>query len=248
MTLRRSTRKRKLIHENVGVIENNSDEVLQENLDETADDGKEEKRSGRKRGRKSTAASRNVSLPSKKIGKTGRGKNSKVVTLVKSKGEDDEDFDDEEFKDEGGGGGESDDGKEEKRSGRKRGRKSTAASRNVSSPSKKIGKTGRGKNSKVVTLVDKDNEQVGEAFDDEEFKDEEGSQYSETGEEEYEEVFESKRRKRASEASNKGKSGISTPSSSRRSPRDYGSVEDRTCPFCKKVFSIITGLAYHIGK
>ena len=29
--------------------------------------------------------------------------------------------------------------------------------------------------------------------------------------------------------------------------KKYGPAEDRTCPFCKKVFSIKTGLAYHIG-
>ena len=30
--------------------------------------------------------------------------------------------------------------------------------------------------------------------------------------------------------------------------RDYGPEKDRTCPLCKKVFSIVTGLAYHIGE
>ena len=36
-----------------------------------------------------------------------------------------------------------------------------------------------------------------------------------------------------------------TPGSGKKS-RDYGPLTERTCPFCKKVFSIVTGLAYHI--
>lgn len=34
--------------------------------------------------------------------------------------------------------------------------------------------------------------------------------------------------------------------SKERNKRKYGTVKERTCPFCAKVFSIVTGLAYHI--
>lgn len=34
--------------------------------------------------------------------------------------------------------------------------------------------------------------------------------------------------------------------SKKKGVRNYGPLKDRTCPYCKKVFSIITGLAYHI--
>ena len=37
-----------------------------------------------------------------------------------------------------------------------------------------------------------------------------------------------------------------SPKRSSNSGRDYGPMSERTCPFCKKVFSIVTGLAYHL--
>ena len=44
-----------------------------------------------------------------------------------------------------------------------------------------------------------------------------------------------------------------TPNSARKatsissaSKRDYGPLDERTCPLCKKVFTIVTGLAYHL--
>jgi len=43
--------------------------------------------------------------------------------------------------------------------------------------------------------------------------------------------------------------GINNTNMSKKRKRNknrYGPAKDRTCPFCKKVFSIITGLAYHI--
>ena len=41
-------------------------------------------------------------------------------------------------------------------------------------------------------------------------------------------------------------SGSGSGSGSGKKERDYGPIEERTCPFCKKIFSIVTGLAYHI--
>ena len=63
-----------------------------------------------------------------------------------------------------------------------------------------------------------------------------------------------KRRKRGrpsgSKSTPKSKSSSKSSSSSRSksssNPRNYGPIQDRTCPFCQKIFSIVTGLAYHI--
>ena len=46
--------------------------------------------------------------------------------------------------------------------------------------------------------------------------------------------------KRNSKGKGKGKG------KSPKKERDYGPIEDRTCPLCNKIFSIVTGLAYHL--
>jgi len=64
-----------------------------------------------------------------------------------------------------------------------------------------------------------------------------------------------KRRRRVQSSSSSRKStAATTRKRGRKKTKTYhsdgrfGPEADRTCPFCKKVFSIILGLAYHIGK
>lgn len=56
----------------------------------------------------------------------------------------------------------------------------------------------------------------------------------------------SKKRKRTSTSSTNNSKKM------KRTPQNkldkYGPESERTCPFCNKVFSIVTGLAYHVGK
>ncbi len=62
--------------------------------------------------------------------------------------------------------------------------------------------------------------------------------------EEDEEIIKPKtsRRKRGRSSEPRSRS----KSKSAKKKRDYGPSSERTCPFCGKIFSIITGLAYHI--
>jgi hypothetical protein len=54
------------------------------------------------------------------------------------------------------------------------------------------------------------------------------------------------RRKRGRPKGSNKKSRSSRSSSSGNPKRDYGPKSERTCPFCNKLFSIVTGLAYHL--
>lgn len=53
------------------------------------------------------------------------------------------------------------------------------------------------------------------------------------------------RRKRGRPKGSNAKSRSSNSSTGNKK-RDYGPKSERTCPFCNKVFSIVTGLAYHL--
>ena len=50
------------------------------------------------------------------------------------------------------------------------------------------------------------------------------------------------------EGTTQSKTASPSSLSGKKKERDMGPIEDRTCPFCNKVFSIIPGLAYHVGK
>ncbi len=244
--LRRSSRKRKTVVS----LKYDADDDVEDNDEEFVDHGDDDDSNTRE----------NTNIASKKI-KKDNGSDEKMNDNVQghrdSDGNDDKDDGDDDGDDDGEDDNVDADGKTKLKT---RKRKSTrraitsaaaaAAATTTSSPKKKkvaVRASSRPRSSPTKLIKTKKHAAKGNKSSDDEDDEYKDDEYKDDDEDEdYNEVTpSSNKRKRKTDV---GRSGQKSKSSKQtKKSRDYGSVEDRTCPFCKKVFSIVTGLAYHIG-